>query len=116
MTDAEFAARAVEEARHSRQEPGRIPLFVGAVAAREQELLGTAHRGELKHGEHAEFTLLEGKLQAARLVGATIFTTLAMEARKSASTEKICLLLPSLLVDLPCHSRLSGKAEVQLPQ
>ena len=74
--DLEHAARAVEEARRSRQEPGRTPLFVGAVASRETELLGAAHRGELHLGEHAEFTLLEGKLKTATLAGATIFTTL----------------------------------------
>jgi pyrimidine deaminase RibD-like protein/NTP pyrophosphatase (non-canonical NTP hydrolase) len=76
--DREFAERAVEEARRSIQEPGRTPLFVGAVASRETELLGTAYRGELKSGEHAEFTLLERKLPlpAFPLAGATVFTTL----------------------------------------
>jgi pyrimidine deaminase RibD-like protein/NTP pyrophosphatase (non-canonical NTP hydrolase) len=94
MTDAEFAARAVEEARRSRQEPGRVvPLFVGAVAADGQELLGTAHRGELGQGEHAEFTLLEGKLNAAKLAGTTIFTTLEPCVKRGAGK-------------IPCAERL----------
>jgi pyrimidine deaminase RibD-like protein len=75
-TDFEFAARAVKEARLARQEPSRTPLFVGAVASRGEELLQAAHRGELKPGEHAEFTLLERKLKGDTLAGATVFTTL----------------------------------------
>src|SRR5438445_13639157 len=75
-TDIDLAARAVEEARTSRQEPGRVPLFVGAVASRGPELLDAAHRGEFDQGDHAEYTLLERKLKTATLAGATIFTTL----------------------------------------
>ena len=75
-TDGDLAARAIEEARRSRQEPGRVPLFVGAVASRDQELLDAAYRGELGAGEHAEYTLLERKLKTATLAGATIFATL----------------------------------------
>jgi pyrimidine deaminase RibD-like protein/NTP pyrophosphatase (non-canonical NTP hydrolase) len=74
--DADLAARAVEEARHSRHEVGRTPLFVGAVAAQGPNLLDAAHRGEFDPGEHAEFTLLERKLKTAVLAGATVFTTL----------------------------------------
>src|ERR1041385_3020777 len=74
--DVEFAARAIEEARNSRQEGGKGPPFVGAVASRDDKLLGAAHRGELALGEHAEFTLLERKLRDAKLAGATVFTTL----------------------------------------
>ncbi len=76
INDADLAARAVKEARRSRQEPGRVALYVGAVASRAQEFLGEAHRGELAAGEHAEFTLLERKLKTAALAGATVFTTL----------------------------------------
>lgn len=75
-SDVEFATRAIEEARNSRQETGKVPLFVGAVASRDNDLLGAAHRGELGLGEHAEFTLLERKLAETKLAGATVFTTL----------------------------------------
>ena len=75
--DSKFAARAVEEARLSVQEPGRsCPLFVGAVASRDEKLVEAAHRGELGLGDHAEFTLLERKLKTVAIAGATVFTTL----------------------------------------
>jgi len=78
MTDTrnDFEALAVREARLSIQQPGRVSLFVGAVAAQGEDLLGSAHRGEFKPGEHAEYTLLERKLASATLAGATVFATL----------------------------------------
>jgi pyrimidine deaminase RibD-like protein/NTP pyrophosphatase (non-canonical NTP hydrolase) len=76
LQPADFAGDAVAEARKSRQEAGRVPLYVGAVAVRDEKLLGSAHRGEITSGEHAEFTLLERKLAATTLAGTTIFSTL----------------------------------------
>jgi pyrimidine deaminase RibD-like protein/NTP pyrophosphatase (non-canonical NTP hydrolase) len=83
FTDAELAALAVKEARKSNQEPGRTALFVGAVASRGQEILGTAYRGELGRGDHAEYTLLEYKLKDIPLAGTTIFTTLEPCTKRS---------------------------------
>ncbi|GAP72218.1 transciptional regulator [Candidatus Symbiothrix dinenymphae] len=50
---------------------------VGAVLAREDgTLINTACRGELRQGDHAEFTLLERKHRADLLAGNVIYATL----------------------------------------
>src|SRR5262245_25987577 len=51
---------------------------VGAVIVIDGKLRAAAHRGELKpdKGDHAEFTLLEGKLKDDDLSRATLYTTL----------------------------------------
>ena len=49
---------------------------VGAVIVKSDGTVETASRGELRHGDHAEFTLLERKNRANKLDGAVLFATL----------------------------------------
>lgn len=49
---------------------------VGAVLLRQDGSIETAARGELRDGNHAEFTLLERKCLAEQLDGCTLFVTL----------------------------------------
>lgn len=75
-SDRDIMLRAIDLARKCKSEPGNISPRVGAIVVRDSRILGEAFRGELAPGEHAEFTLLEGKLADQTLAGATLFTTL----------------------------------------
>ncbi len=76
--DREFMERAVEEARKSPTEDGRVHPNpkVGVVVVKDGKELAVAYRGEQKKGEHAEFTVLEKKLADVEIAGATVYTTL----------------------------------------
>jgi ATP-dependent DNA helicase RecG len=81
--------RAIEEMRKCRQEPrddSKVSPRVGAVLVKSDGSTQTAFRGELRLGDHAEFTLLERKNRDNDLTGATLYATLepcAPGARKS---------------------------------
>jgi ATP-dependent DNA helicase RecG len=71
--------RAVEVMRESVDEPradGKACPKVGAVLVRPDGSVEEACRGELRDGDHAEYTLLERKNRDRRLDGSILFATL----------------------------------------
>jgi ATP-dependent DNA helicase RecG len=71
--------KAIAVMRQSINEPridGKASPLVGAVLVRPDGAVDTAFRGELRHGDHAEFTLLERKHRTERLDGSVLFATL----------------------------------------
>ena len=79
---------AIEVMRQSVPEPrtdGKVDPKVGAVLYKPDGTIETAYRGELRHGDHAEFTLLERKNRGNKLDGSILCATLepcAKGARK----------------------------------
>ncbi len=70
---------AIEVMRQSVPEPrgdGKVGPKVGAVLVKPDGTVETACRGELRHGDHAEFTLLERKNRGNKLDGSILFATL----------------------------------------
>ena len=97
MNERGWMELAVAEAKKSRDEDdGRVHPRVGVVVVKGGEVLATAHRGEEKPGEHAEYTALERKLRDHELAGATVFTTL--EPCTTRSDPKV-----------PCANRLAER-------
>jgi len=74
-----FMEKAIEMMRQSIHEPrqdGKISPDVGAVLLKQDGSVETASRGELRYGDHAEFTLLERKNRSNKLDGSILFATL----------------------------------------
>ena len=70
---------AIKIMRQSVSEPrkdGKASPLVGAVLVKPDGAIETACRGELRHGDHAEFTLLERKNRGSKLDGSILFATL----------------------------------------
>lgn len=70
---------AIEEMKKSLNEPrndGKESPKVGAVLIKPDGSQESSHRGELRYGDHAEFSLLERKNRKTKLDGSVLFTTL----------------------------------------
>jgi pyrimidine deaminase RibD-like protein len=84
----EYMRMAVDAGKQSKAESDKSHPKVGAVLVKDGRVFGSAHRGELAAGDHAEYTLFEKKLRDSDLKGATLFTTL--EPCTSRKTHKPC--------------------------
>jgi ATP-dependent DNA helicase RecG len=76
--DRKFMELAIKEMLKSRGEHStKVDPLVGAVLVSSKgRILGAAHRGNLRSGEHAEFTLLDKKLIGTDVAGSTLYVTL----------------------------------------
>ncbi len=78
-THKELMQMAIDVMNKSVNEPrpdGKVPPKVGAVLLFPDGKIETAYRGELREGDHAEFTLLERKLVNENVEDCVLYTTL----------------------------------------
>jgi ATP-dependent DNA helicase RecG len=84
--------KAIEIMKHSVSEPrddGKASPRVGVVLYKPDGTIETACRGELRFGDHAEYTLLERKNRSSRLDGSILFATLEPCAPESRHDPKL---------------------------
>jgi len=67
---------AIDNAKKSISEEGKLSPKVGASIIKDGKLLGVSFRGQMGAGDHAEYTLFEKILKGQDVSGATLFTTL----------------------------------------
>jgi len=78
-THKELMQMAIDVMNKSVNEPrpdGKVPPKVGAILLFPDGRIETAYRGELREGDHAEYTLLERKLANENVEGCILYTTL----------------------------------------
>lgn len=85
----EHAVEVMRQSEPERRADGKATPRVGAVIWRAGEDVASACRGELRAGDHAEYTLLDRKLRASRLDGAVLFSTLEPCAPGSRQEPKL---------------------------
>lgn len=86
----EKAIEAMRASVHEARTDGKASPMVGAVLRKPDGTVVTACRGELRYGDHAEFTLLERKNRDQKLDGSLLFTTLEPCGPKARSFPKLC--------------------------
>ena len=93
--DRKYMEMAVAEMLESRSEHEQKhdPLVGAVLVNRAGQFLAKAHRGALRVGDHAEFTLIERKLGDRSLEGSTLYVTLEpctkREPPKIACAERV---------------------------
>ena len=83
--DRKFMEMAVEEMRESRSEHKhkQDPLVGAVLVGTNGKPMAATHRGDLRVGDHAEFTLIERYLRDKKLEGATLYVTLEPCAKRN---------------------------------
>jgi ATP-dependent DNA helicase RecG len=84
----EMAVAAMHKSVPERRADGGAPLLVGAAIVLADGRIETASRGELRDGDHAEFTLLERKHPGTLLEGSRLFVTLEPCAGEDTRSER----------------------------
>ena len=93
----EMAIKAMRLSVFETREDTKASPLVGAVIIKPDGSIESAHRGELRDGDHAEYALLERKNRASKLDGAVLFATLepcapgARHSPKLSCAERIVL-------------------------
>ncbi len=72
----ELAVETMRQSVHEPRNDGKNGPLVGAVLYKPDGTIETASRGELRDGDHAEYTLLERKNRQSILDGSMLFATL----------------------------------------
>lgn len=72
----ELSIREMNKSIQEKRDDGKTSPKVGVVLIKPNGDIVTAYRGELREGDHAEFTLLERKCIGDNLLGATVYSTL----------------------------------------
>ena len=72
----ELSIQVMKDSMQEVREDAKPCPFVGAVLVRPNGTTETAYRGELRQGDHAEYTLLERKCRSEKLDGSVLFATL----------------------------------------
>ena len=92
LNPRKYMELAIAAMQKSIQEPrqDKVSPKVGAVLLKIDGEMDTAYRGELRHGDHAEFTLLERKHRNDNVDGSIIFATLEPCAPGARKHPKLC--------------------------
>jgi len=91
----DLAIKVMKESVDESRDDGKVPPKVGAVLYKPDGSVDWGSRGELREGDHAEFTLLERKNRSNKLDGSVLFATLepcapgAREPPKCSCAERI---------------------------
>jgi len=85
----ELAVKVMRDTVNEQRDDDKVLPLVGAVIYKPDGTVETAYRGELREGDHAEYTLLERKNRENKLDGAILFSTLEPCAPKSRKPPKI---------------------------